>query len=266
MRLSKHHGLGNDFLVALVDEVPVEGAELARSLCHRTLGVGADGLIFGTPATDADLTMTLFNADGSAAEISGNGIRCLAQALAMKRGLGSVELAIATVGGCRKLRLSPGCSRAEVQVSVDMGPVTPGPDLAVNDIVARPTFSVTRAGSGAVGNRHLVIEVDDFAAVDPELDGPAIEARWMPDGMNIHFLRHSGPDEITLVHWERGAGVTQACGSGAVVSAAVAHEWGMVDQGVTVQMPGGSVRVSLGETAVLSGPAVHVADIEVAHG
>ncbi|MFV2039560.1 MAG: diaminopimelate epimerase, partial [Acidimicrobiales bacterium] len=85
MHLTKHHGLGNDFLVALVDEVPANGADLARSLCQRRRGVGADGLIFGTPAADADLAMTFFNADGSGAEISGNGIRCLAQALSINR-------------------------------------------------------------------------------------------------------------------------------------------------------------------------------------
>ena len=264
MHLTKHHGLGNDFLVALVDEVPGDGAKLARSWCHRTTGIGADGLIFGTPDDDADLRMTLFNSDGSRAEISGNGIRCLAQAEFARRA-GSDRLDIITDGGLRRLDLM-GAVGAESQIAVEMGSVTDGPDLLPLDELQRPAFAVSRAATASVGNPHVILEVDDLDAVDPFVDGPAIEDMWKPEGINVHFLRSLGDDAIELVHWERGAGVTQACGSGATVSATIAQHWGMASGEVSVTMPGGQASVRPGDPAVLIGPAVHVADIEVRHG
>lgn len=265
MHLTKHHGLGNDFLVALVDEVPPDAPALAVAWCNRTRGVGADGLIFGTPADtrDADLRMTLFNSDGSRAEISGNGIRCLAQA-ALSRAGGS-QLRIVTDGGVRMLGLIESAG-SRAQISVEMGAVGAGPELPEPGVLARPGFSILRAATADVGNPHVVLEVDVLESVDPALDGPAIEDLWKPDGINVHFLTHTGDNRIRLVHWERGAGATEACGSGATVSATVAHGWGLVGTDVSVEMPGGDARVQVGDEAVLIGPAVHIADIEVAHG
>ncbi len=260
VHLTKHHGLGNDFLVALVDSVPSNGADLARLWCHRTHGIGADGLIFGTPADDADLTMTLFNSDGSRAEISGNGIRCLGQAaFATMEGVGRVD--IATDGGLRTLELVS-TDGGVAQIAVDMGSVGPGPGIATDADLSRPTFETGRAETGDVGNPHIVIEVDDLTAIDPYVDGPALEALWKPKGINVHFMRHLGGDAIQLVHWERGAGVTEACGSGATVSATLAHRWGLTGPSVEVTMPGGAARVEVGESATLIGPAVHVATVE----
>ena len=209
MQLSKHHGLGNDFLVALTDEVPDLGADLARAWCHRTHGVGADGLIFGTPTDTADLQMTLFNSDGSLAEISGNGIRCLAQAAFTS--VGGNHVTIATAGGVRRLELIA-TSGNTAQIGVEMGEVTLHTDPVDLELVRRPSFATERAMTGSVGNPHVVIEVDSFDGIDPAIDGPAIEASWKPEGINVHFLAQTGPETIRLVHWERGAGVTEACG------------------------------------------------------
>ena len=222
LTLTKHHGLGNDFLVAFVDDVPDGGADLARRWCHRTRGIGADGLIFATPATssDTDLTMTLFNADGSEAEISGNGIRCLAQAARLAGHTGD-EVAVATAGGVRRLV----CRHTEgdtAQIEVAMGPVTTGPPLADADDLARPGFVILEAATGDVGNPHVVLLVDDLAAVDVSIDGPAIESHWKPSGINVHFVVVTGQHELAVKHWERGAGVTEACGSGATVAATIA--------------------------------------------
>jgi diaminopimelate epimerase len=263
MRLTKHHGLGNDFLVALVDAVPADGAALARAWCHRTHGIGADGLIFGTPpaaGSDADLTFTLFNADGSAAGISGNGIRCLAQAVVRRDAVTEASLAIATADRIRRVDVWPGEQADEITARVDMGVVGPGP--AVPDLTALAEVNARRVATGDVGNPHVVIEVDDLAEIDAAVHGPAIEAGW-PGGINVHFLAPVGDDAIELLHWERGVGVTEACGSGATVGAAVAHKWGIASDRVTVQMPGGSAAVELGDTAWLVGPAVYIATIEV---
>ncbi len=267
MRLTKHHGLGNDFLVALTDDVPDDAGLLARRWCHRTEGIGADGLIFGTPPGDdgapgAVLAMTLFNSDGSEAETSGNGIRCLAQRWFAEHG--GRQLEVGTGGGLRHVELVAG-DGPTVQVAVDMGPVAEGPEPVPVAELSRPGYTTRRAGTGAVGNPHLVVEVDDLAAVDPALDGPALEASWKPDGINVHFLVHDGGDAISLRHWERGAGATAACGSGAVVAASLAHRWGLVGDRVEVTMPGGRAEVLLGPSVVLVGPAVHIADIEVSH-
>ena len=261
MQLTKHHGLGNDFLVALTDEVPDLGAHLARAWCHRTHGIGADGLIFGTPVDDADLRMTLFNSDGSRAEISGNGIRCLAQAAFAK--VGGNELTIATDGGTRRLELIAAAGN-EAQIGVEMGEVTLDAEPVDLDRVRRPSFAAQRAMTGSVGNPHVVIEVDSLDEIDPAIDGPAIEAAWKPEGINVHFLAATGPETIRLVHWERGAGVTEACGSGATVSATVANHWGLVPGTVHVAMPGGAADVIVGSPARLLGPAVHVADVMIA--
>ena len=253
------------FLVGLVDAVPENGAQLARDWCHRRHGLGADGLILATPGNHpVDLVMTLFNADGSRAEISGNGIRCLAQAELRRRGSGD-QLTISTDGGLRTLTVVADVGDS-MELAVSMGSVTPGPQLPELSALKRPGFAVLRAATGDVGNPHVVLEVDDLGAVDPALDGPAIEAIWKPDGINVHFVVGSGPDELTVVHWERGAGVTESCGSGATVAAVIAHDWGLVGEYVAVRMPGGQAHVQVADPAMLTGPAVYVASIDVAHG
>ncbi len=129
--------------------------------------------------------------------------------------------------------------------------------------LARPGVGIVHAATASVGNPHLVIQVDRLGSIDIASDGPAIEAHWMPGGINVHFLVVTGPDAIELVHWERGAGVTEACGSGATASAAVAHSWGLVGDRVHVAMPGGTAEVVVGDQVTLIGPAVHIADIHV---
>ena len=263
MQLTKHHGLGNDFLVALVDQVPSQGPALARAWCHRTTGIGADGLIFGTPHATADREMTLFNADGSLAEISGNGIRCLGQAMARQLSKPDAELTIETAGGTRILQMSAGENSAEASARVDMGAVTEGPAIP-DAFTPGGSLIVTRSETAAVGNPHIVLEVADFAPVDVEVDGPRLEEFWMPEGINVHFLQITGPNQVTVQHWERGSGRTAACGSGATASATLAHRWGAVGSEVEVVMPGGSATVQVGpEHSMLVGPAVLIGTVEI---
>jgi diaminopimelate epimerase len=259
MRATKHHGLGNDFVVVLASAQPGlrPDPERARQLCNRHFGIGADGLIWGMPGHDgADLTMVLHNSDGSEAEISGNGIRCLAQAHFMSLGRDHGEVLIDTPGGRRRLQATS-VGPSEMSVNVDMGPVESGPVL--NDtpnVVGAMQWDTAR-----VGNPHLIVQVGDLAAVDPARDGAALE-HAAPNGLNVHFLSLVGPDQLRLVHWERGAGVTLGCGSGATAAAALARSWGLVGDVVTVDMPGGSVQVTTGpDGSHLLGPAVCVAEL-----
>ncbi len=219
MHLSKHHGLGNDFLVVLRDDVvplsdDVAGA-LAVRLCHRTRGVGADGLIIGGPAVRriaCDLQMWLFNADGSRAEMSGNGIRCLAQAVIEKRGV--TEATLDDLDRRRPPRAST--SRRpdprEAWASVDMGSIVAArPPAGWHRLDLDPSRPVAHL---SIGNPHAVVLVDDADAVDLVVAGAAV-----PD-VNLEVIA-AGPEAgaITMRVHERGVGITEACGTGACAAA-----------------------------------------------
>jgi diaminopimelate epimerase len=260
MRLTKHHGLGNDFLVVLEAENPrlrrIDG-RLARRVCDRATGVGADGLIHGAVSDDdTDVRMHLYNADGSRAEISGNGLRCLAQALVFSRGQAEGSCTIATDAGIRSAEVIRATGRHSSAVTVEMGVAGDGPDVPLD---------VERRAPGAfatvdLGNPHLVLVVDDVDDIDLAQAGPAFEAPF--GGINVEFIAPVDRRALRMRVWERGVGITQACGSGACAAAHAAHEWGLVGTDVTVHMPGGDAKVELGDMVRLTGPAVHVATLE----
>jgi len=264
VQLTKHHGLGNDFLVLFdLDTAlsPRFGADLVRALCDRHRGIGADGLIRVGPATDgADVTMELRNADGSRAEMSGNGIRCLGQAVARARGVDTVDLGVGTDAGLRRLRVRPGAHRDTAWVEVDMGPARPGPGIPARPGLVEAIKTVTVD----MGNPHLVLLVDDPSTVELTDLGAACQ-RVFEQGINVEVVATvpDQPDTLDLRVWERGVGLTQACGTGACAAASAAHDWGVVGERVRVRMPGGEVDVALGASVTLSGPATFVADIEV---
>lgn len=232
MHLRKYHALGNDFLI-LVDpdgKQPVDG-DLARAVCDRHRGVGADGLIRVTGSVAGDpLTMELRNADGSRAETSGNGLRCLALA-AVDAGLApGPEMTVVTDAGLRRLELHD-----DGMVSAEMG---------VAAIDGRHVD---------MGNPHEVVLVEQLTVVS----GPR-------EGVNVEYVA-IGPedDELSLRVFERGVGETEACGSGACAAAAVAHAEGRVGERVTVHQPGGDVIVDLsGPVIVLTGPAAFICEVE----
>ena len=258
MQLTKHHGLGNDFLVAFADALPSDAPSLAQAVCHRTRGVGADGLIFGLPGdpgTDTDVTMVLYNADGSRAEMSGNGVRCLAQAVVLRDRCGG-ELRVGTDAGIRAVSVGNADDPTVIQARVDMGPVNAGPELGAIDYPPGLRFA-----TADVGNPHLVIQVPDAREADVAGDGA--ELSRVAGGINVEFISPSADGNgIDLRVWERGVGVTQACGTGACAAAWAACGWGLVGPLVAVSMSGGDVTVELGNTAVLIGAAEYVAAVD----
>jgi diaminopimelate epimerase len=264
MRLIKYEGLGNKFLVAITEHVPIEGRELAQSLCDSRNGYDVDGLIFGTPilTDDIDIQMTLFNADGTLAEISGNGIRCLAQEVFIGSNTAGT-LRILTGSGVRNATLN---SRDgdQVEIEVDMGTVREGPELPLLDFLNHQSVSVVRAQTADIGNPHVVIEVVDLDRVEVAEAGAHIESLWQPGGINVHFIEVRTPNVISMLHWERGVGITQACGSGAAAGSYVAYKWGLVAENVSVEMPGGIASVSIRKDKVyLTGQSVRLAEFEV---
>ncbi|CAM8627453.1 DapF Diaminopimelate epimerase [Acidimicrobiia bacterium] len=277
MRLTKHHGLGNDFIVAL-EEVngPLRGdATLARALCDRRRGVGADGFIIGSLPVDGqvdtdgepvDVVMHLWNADGSRAEMSGNGIRCLGQALAMARDDHEAMYVVDTDAGLRELVVHDDAEHRLATVSVTMGPVGEGPAIpkAVSERLA-----AERHATADMGNPHLVVLVSDLHQVDLVGTGSWLEQQFSA-GVNVEFIAiGSVPDTIDLLVWERGAGVTEACGTGATAAAHLAHQWGLVGNRVRVVMPGGTADVVIAPDdepdtePILIGAAQHVITFEI---
>jgi diaminopimelate epimerase len=261
--LSKHEGAGNDFLVLVdPDDAVVVTASGARALCDRRRGVGADGLIVCRRSPEADLAMILFNADGTEAEMSGNGIRCLAQAAIAAGVVRPVTFTVATAAGVRTVDYHDG--PGHVTASVDMGRVT----LAGEEPSPVPGG---RARAADVGNPHLVVLVDaDPSTVDLAVAAAGCAERY-PGGVNLEVVQAGpGRDELRLRVWERGVGETLACGTGSCAAAAVARGWGMVGDRVAVHNPGGTLVVRLGATdaepVVLAGPVRHVADVVVAMG
>ena len=237
IRFEKYHGLGNDFLVLLDlgDNCPLD-ATAVRALCHRHSGVGADGVIRVTPGP----TMELFNADGSRAEMSGNGIRCLAMAM-VDAGLSGPSMVVHTDAGDRAVTVDE-----DGWAKVDMGMAKIDPkDVGVAFV--------------DMGNPHTVVEVEDLT----KLNVAKRAAEWQ--GRNVEFVVIGpGTDHLSMRVWERGVGETLACGTGACAAAAAAFVWGKVGKYVTVKQPGGNATVRLeGDTIFLSGPADHIATVDV---
>jgi diaminopimelate epimerase len=261
LELTKHHGLGNDFLVAFhphVDDVPA----LARWLCDRRRGIGADGLLIGESEPGSAARMELYNSDGSRAEMSGNGIRCFAQALARRRG-DLVPQRILTDAGERIVTLYATENADVIEAAVDMGAVSPidEPD-DWHRVAANPLRPVSHL---SVGNPHAVVVVEDVAGID------LLTLGEMVPGINLELVE-AGPEPhaITMRVHERGAGITQACGTGACASAWAAMTWGLVTAGleeITVHMDGGDAKVRLHDPenghVTLVGPAVFIGSITV---
>ena len=276
--VTKHNGLGNDFLVldrreasalsnAQVSEI--DWPNMARNWCNRKTGVGADGLLLLGRIDANTLTMRLFNSDGSLAEMSGNGIRCLAQAAQMADGLTSeVEYAVTTDAGERRVVVTPRANDSQtVDASVDMGPigtlVEPSGWATLECDPMRPVMHIS------VGNPHSVVGVEDVAIV------PLKELGEKVPQINLEIIE-PGPEvnAITMRVHERGAGITQACGTGACASAWAAVQWGLVPASaseVIVHMDGGDVQVRVNEpkagSVTLIGPAQfmsrHVVEISL---
>jgi len=262
--LTKHHGLGNDFLIA-VDPPPDLGPEDARAWCDRRRGVGADGLIAARRNGEdpAAWTMTLWNPDGSRAELSGNGLRCLGQALVIHHDDGGLtkRYHIETDGGVRDVEVFLDRDSDTYGVTVDMGQPGPGPDPY--DRWGSLGVAVERQVGVDIGNPHLVAVVPDPEAVDLGAVGPAVEAAY-PDGINVELIRVVDRSSISLRVWERGAGLTEACGSGACAAVWAANRWDLVDDCVDVGMPGGPATIELVAGGVfLTGPATFVAVVEI---
>jgi diaminopimelate epimerase len=260
MQLTKHHGLGNDFLVLLdLDGGQPIDEDIAVAVCDRHRGVGADGLIRVTRSAGSRVAMELRNEDGSRAEMSGNGISCLAQAV-VRAGLAAGGVVdVDTDAGPRTVTVVEVEAPHLHRMRVAMGEPVIGPDLPewVDE-------RVLRAVHVDMGNPHVVLHVADPDDVPDLVDVGRRINDATPGGSNVELIWPGAAGEVGMLVYERGVGPTQACGTGAVAAAAAARRWELAPATSVVHQPGGPAVVELGDGGVahLTVPVVAIAAIE----
>lgn len=276
MRFTKMHGLGNDFIVVHGErELPANAPELAVRLCNRFFGIGADGLVYILPSERADFRMRIINSDGSEAEQCGNAIRCVAKYVYDNGLTDRAELTIETIGaGVQPLQLTVEGGKA-LQVRVDMGqPILNGLDVPTtidaNPVIGHKVevdgreFSFTAV---SMGNPHAVIYVDDAVGFDLAKWGPKLETHPLfPRKINVEFATVGSRDRVDMRVWERGAGPTLACGTGACATLVSSVLNGYTDRKATISLAGGDLFIEWNEDdnrVYMTGPAATVFTGEV---
>ncbi len=271
MRFTKMHGAGNDYVYidCFRNPVPRDPAGLSRVISDRHVGVGSDGLILICPSDRADARMRMFNADGSEAEMCGNGIRCVAKFLYDHGLVRKPVLTVETGRGVLTLELEMERDRV-VQVCVDMGepilqaaqiPTTLRGDPPI-DVPLRVEEHMLNVTCVSMGNPHCVTFVENLndglvLGVGPKMERHAA----FPRRTNAEFVRVESPEEVTVRVWERGSGETLACGTGACAVAVAGSLTGQTKRRITAHLPGGNLRLHWSETdnhVYLTGPAVEV--------
>ncbi len=253
-RFHKMHGLGNDFVVLDARAEPITmTAARAKAIADRRMGIGCDQLILLEASSDRDAAMTIWNSDGSPAEACGNAFRAVALLMG--------DAVLATSGGDVKIAAEGGVA------TVDLQPPRFGwdeiPLAYAMDTAAMPVAWGELANPAAVnvGNPHVVFFVDDNRAIDIETLGPQVETDALfPDRINVNVATVTGANSLTLRTWERGAGLTLACGTGACATAVAAIRSKRVTSPVSVAMTGGTVEIDWaeGRGIRMTGPATHV--------
>ncbi|MFU8890196.1 MAG: diaminopimelate epimerase [Anaerosomatales bacterium] len=274
LKFAKMHGLGNDFvMIDDLDETLDLAPEAVAWFCHRNFGIGADGVILVRPSSlpDADFFMLYYNADGTTAEMCGNGIRCFAKFI-VDRGLvdaGANSLRVQTLGGIKPITFSRNAAGLLATATVDMGePVLEPARIPValpgERVIDHPI--ATDAGEFAftavsMGNPHAIIWVDDVDSAPVRSAGPLIETDPLfPAKTNVEFAQPAGRKHIRLRVWERGVGETLACGTGACATLVAGVLAGHTDREATIELPGGELSVRWGQDGrvYMTGPAVEV--------
>ena len=254
MRLTKMHGLGNDYLYIYGEVENPE--ELSVKLSERHFGIGSDGIILILPSEIADFRMRIFNADGSEAKMCGNGIRCVGKYVYDNGHTDKTLLTVETLSGIRTLQLQVSEGKVE-SVTVDMG------DAVVSEAVKLSACGQEHTCHPvSVGNPHCVIFVENGEEAPLTTVGPELEKHpFFPDGVNVEFVEILSEHSVRMRVWERGSGITMACGTGACASAAAAVKAGFCQSPVDVVLDGGTLHIELdGDIAKMTGPAVKVCD------
>ena len=271
MDFTKMHGLGNDFIVVAGEKaLPDNAAELAERLCNRFFGIGADGLVYILPSEKADFRMRIINSDGSEAEQCGNAIRCVAKYVFDNGLTDKTDITIETLGaGVQQVQLSVDNGKTQ-SVRVDMGqPILNGLQVPTT-VDANPVLNAPIEVDGrefrftavSMGNPHCVIYVDDAVNFDLNTWGPKLEVHPLfPRKINVEFVTVRSRDYTDMRVWERGAGPTLACGTGACATVVASVLNGLTDRKATVSLKGGDLLIEWNEAdnhVYMTGPAAEV--------
>jgi len=273
LRFSKYHGLGNDFILVngLGASAPDISPQEAIRLCDRHFGIGADGVILALPSPNADCRMQLINSDGSEAEMCGNGLRCLARFVWDEGLVRKTELVVETLAGLKRPHLHvDGADVIEIAVGMgkpfllarDVPTTLVEPDARAMDVpleIDGAMFHVTALNTGVP---HCIVFVPDVESVDWRSLGPRIEHHpAFPRKTNVMFTQVVARDHVRVRPWERGAGATLACGTGACAAAVAAAITGRAERDMAVTLPGGTLRIQWDATSdemIMTGPAERV--------
>jgi len=271
MEFTKMNGLGNDFIVVFGEqELPANASELAITLCNRFFGIGADGLVYILPSKRGDYMMRIMNSDGSEAEQCGNAIRCVAKYVYDHGLVSSEQIVIETVGaGEQKVSLQVKDGVVET-VTVDMGePILSGLQIPVA-IDAEPVLDQSIEADGrefkftavSMGNPHCVIYVEDAVSFDLAAWGPKLEVHPLfPRKVNVEFATVLDSGHVDMRVWERGAGPTLACGTGACATLVSSVLNGLTDRSAWISLKGGDLFIEWNEAdnhVYMTGPAAAV--------
>ncbi len=260
LKFTKMHGLGNDYLYHY-GELP-DASAWSVKLSERHFGIGSDGIVTISHSDHADFRMHIYNADGSEAKMCGNGIRCVGKYVYDRGYTDKETITIETESGIKTLQLHVRGGRVD-QATVDMGYSVVGTDMMLHvldqQIVCTPV---------SVGNPHVVIFTDDAEHAPLTTIGAAIEKHeQFPGGVNVEFVTKLADDHLRMRVWERGSGITMACGTGACASTAAAVKKGYCHAGkpVRVDLDGGTLYITVGrdEQVTMVGPAETICDCEV---
>lgn len=270
---TKMEGLGNDFI--MIDDM--DGAlgkigypAIAKKLCDRRFGVGADGIIMAIPSDSCDIGFRIFNSDGSESEMCGNGMRCFAAFVNARGILTESRFQVETKAGTIVPEIIDGMRDGVTQVCVDMGEPILTPRSIPFDVDGERAVSVPLTADGreyavtavSMGNPHAIIVVDHLTGDEPTLFGPAIETHPLfPAKANVEFVEIVSPSEVKMRVWERGAGETLACGTGACATVVATHLLGLTGREVTVGLRGGTLAIVWNESdnhILKTGPATVV--------
>lgn len=267
MEFTKMHGLGNDFLVFEDDGTNRDWNALAAKLCTRRLSVGGDGILIVLPSGEADIRMRIINADGSEAEMCGNGIRCFAKYVYERGIVKKADMTVETLAGTIRPKLLIEDGKV-ADVCVDMGrPLFDRASIPMEGAGSAFDADIEAAGrkvcisSLLMGVPHTMVLTDDIDATDAAVMGPAIERHPIfPRRTNVNFVQVLDSENIRVLTWERGAGLTLACGTGSCASAVATYKKGLTGPKVTVHLSVGRLIIEcLPDGRVLmTGPAQEV--------
>lgn len=254
IKFTKMQGLGNDYIyIDCLDKCPDNLASLSREMSDRHTGVGGDGIILILPSSDTDFKMRIFNADGSEARMCGNGARCVAKYVYDNNLTNNLHVTLETLSGVKHLYLKPGHDGLIESVTVDMGlpslltkeiPVDYPSDTFVSKPITVSSNQVLVFTAVSMGNPHAITFVDSFDNINIEDIGAKVELNQMfPDRVNVEFAQILSSHEIKMRVWERGSGVTMACGTGACATTIAAVINGLTDRTVNIHLDGGNLNI-----------------------